>query len=129
MRQYRILVVEDEALIAIDLGQQLLNAGFEVVGPALTVSKALALVGEVGCDAAVLDVNLGSGTAEPIARELIERSIPFVVVSGYARIQHPPIFLGRPNLVKPVRPELLVAELERFFQNETKGGPRPREPA
>jgi DNA-binding response OmpR family regulator len=62
----RVLVVEDEFMIGLDIGQQLAGAGFEVVGPALSVAKALRFVAEPGCDVAVLDVNLGSETSEPV---------------------------------------------------------------
>ena len=47
-------------------------------------------MGETGCDVAVLDVNLGNETAEPVARELRARGTPFVVLSGYSSEQHPP---------------------------------------
>jgi len=59
----RVLVVEDEAILAIDIATHLTDAGFSVVGPATSVTKALTLIGEVGCDVAVLDVNLRDETA------------------------------------------------------------------
>lgn len=71
----RVLVVEDEAMVAIDIAQQLNEAGFVVVGPAPSVTKALKLIVETGCDVAVLDVNLRDETAEPVARELRSRRI------------------------------------------------------
>jgi DNA-binding response OmpR family regulator len=107
----RVLVVEDDALLAIDIARQLTDAGLKVVGPATTVSKALHLVGEVGCDVAVLDVSLGKETAEPVAHELRARGMPFVVLSGYSSEQHPPGFHGAPVLSKPTRPGALVATL------------------
>ena len=78
----RVLIVEDDALLALDIAQQMSDAGFEVVGPATSVAKALRLVTEVGCDAAVLDVNLGIVTGAPVALELKARGTPFVVLSG-----------------------------------------------
>ena len=69
----RILVVEDAALIAVDLSEMLNEAGLEVVRPAGIVAEALRLVSTEGCDAAILDVNLGGGTSAPIGRELRER--------------------------------------------------------
>jgi CheY-like chemotaxis protein len=99
----RVLVVEDDALLALDIARQLADAGLEVVGPATSVAKALGLVGRIGCDVAVLDVNLGKETAEPVARELRARGTPFVVLSGYSSEQHPPGFRGAPVLSKPAR--------------------------
>ena len=66
----RVLVVEDEFMIGLDIGQQLASAGYEVVGLATSVAKALKLVAQSGCDIAVLDVNLGGETCEPVAQKL-----------------------------------------------------------
>ena len=109
----RVLIVEDDALLALDIAQQMSDAGFEVVGPATSVAKALMPVTEVGCDAAVLDVNLGTGTGAPVALELKARGTPFVVLSGYSREQHPDAFQGAPFLSKPARPDSLVAMLRK----------------
>jgi CheY-like chemotaxis protein len=69
LRNRRILVVEDEPLMAMLLESGLLNAAAEIVGPAASVYEALRLVEQVSCDgglsAAVLDVNLQIATAEP----------------------------------------------------------------
>lgn len=114
LQRPRVLLVEDEFLLALDLAQQLEAAGFEVIGPAATVAEARQALQNDGCNAAVLDVNLGRGeTSEPIAHDLIGLGVPIVVVSGYARSQHPAVFQGYPMLVKPVRINTLVAELKR----------------
>jgi DNA-binding response OmpR family regulator len=113
----RVLVVEDDAVLALDIAQQLTAAGLEVIGPAISVAKALRLIGQTGCDVAVLDVNLGSETAEPVALELRARGTPFVVLSGYSSEQHPPGFLGAPMLSKPARPEDLVAVLRKCMDD------------
>jgi len=80
----RVLVVEDEFMIGLDIAQQLASAGFEIVGPATSVAKALKLVAQPGCDIAVLDVNLGGETCEPLARKLRASGKPFVVLTGYS---------------------------------------------
>jgi len=105
----RVLVVEDDALLGLDIAQQLTDAGLEVLGPAISVVNALRLMKQTGCDVAVLDVNLGSETAEPIALELRARRTPFVVLSGYSSDQHPPGFQGAPMLSKPAHPEEIIA--------------------
>jgi len=107
----RVLVIEDEALIALDIARELTDAGFEVVGMATSVAKALRLVGEVGCDVAVLDINLGAETSEPIAQELRARGIPFVLLSGASTPALSSAFKGAPQLSKPVRLAALLAEL------------------
>jgi DNA-binding response OmpR family regulator len=107
----RVLVVEDDALLGLDIAEQLEDAGFKVIGPAVSVARAFRMLEEAGCDAAVLDVNLGKETAEPIAIELRARGTPFIVLSGYSSDQHPPGFHGAPSLSKPARPDDLIALL------------------
>jgi DNA-binding response OmpR family regulator len=107
----RILVVEDETLLALEIAEVLKECGFEVAGLAASVSRSLELFGSKGCDAAVLDVKLGQETSEPVALELVRRGIPFVILSGYARHQFPPVFNAAPALTKPMRPGPLVAAL------------------
>jgi DNA-binding response OmpR family regulator len=109
----RVLIVEDEFFIALDMGQQLADAGFEVVGPAPSVAKALSLVAEQGCDVAVLDVNLGGETSEQVARKLKEAEKPFVVLSGYSTDNKLPWFGSAPVLSKPLRMNELVDTLHR----------------
>ena len=109
----RILLAEDEALLALLLAERLEEAGFRITGPAKSVAAALALIEQEGCDAAVLDVQLGKETAAPIAQALRSRSIPFLTLSGYSESQRPPVFDGAPMMVKPVRMHDLVAFLKR----------------
>jgi DNA-binding response OmpR family regulator len=108
----RVLVVEDEAILAIDIAGQLTDAGFEIVGPAPSVAKALRLIEEVGCDIAVLDFNLRDETAEPLACELQARGTPFLFMSGVSRDRLPQWCGGAVLLPKPIRLDALVAALQ-----------------
>lgn len=108
---HRILVVEDESLIAMDFRQTLSEAGYVVIGPASSVARALALLAQFGCDAAALDVNLGTETSEPVAQELIEFGTPFDAASGYSREQLPIIMQAAPLLGKPVSLNILISEI------------------
>ncbi len=84
LRDRRILVVEDEYLIAMSLQDALENAGSVVVGPVPSVDKAIKTIElDPHIDAAVVDVNLGGVLAYPVADMLIARKIPFVFTSGY----------------------------------------------
>ena len=94
----RVLLVEDEAIVAIDIADQLAEAGFLVVGPAPSVAKALRLIEEVGCDVAVLDV-VGS------------RRTPFLFLSAVIRDHLPCEFNDEMLLPKPAPPAVLVAAL------------------
>jgi PAS domain S-box-containing protein len=109
-----ILVVEDEALAALELAGDLEAAGFQVLGPAISVAQALTLINNQSrCDAAVLDVNLGRETSQPIALRLIASGIPFVTVSGYAPDQMPAVFRAAPLVTKPLQPGHLVQALNK----------------
>jgi DNA-binding response OmpR family regulator len=118
----RVLVVEDETIVALEIASMLVKAGFEAVGPARSVNQALRLINERGCDAAVLDINLGHGTSEPVAVELTARGTSFVTVSGYSWEQQPSIFKSAAKLVKPLNPEALIAELRKCAAAGTHDG-------
>jgi two-component SAPR family response regulator len=84
LRDRRVLVVEDEYLIAMTLSDFLQDIGSIVVGPVSSVDKAIATIElESHIDVAVLDVNLGGIFAYPVADMLIAKKIPFVFTSGY----------------------------------------------
>lgn len=117
----RVLVVEDEPLIAIEICDNLSEAGLAVIGPATTVAEALQLIEGTGCDAAILDINLGTETAEPIALMLRGRHIPFVAVSGYTRDQSPQTLQDVAHLSKPLEKRLLLAEVRRCLSISAAG--------
>ncbi len=107
----RILILEDEAIIALYLAQELTEAGYEVMGPLASTEEALRLINPGGCDGALLDVDLGTETSEVVAIWLAERGIPFVGLSGYAEDSRPAGFKGVPMLKKPVEIKQLFKEL------------------
>lgn len=81
----RVLVVEDEYLVAQDVAQKLGDMGVEVSGPVPRVAEALALLasGSARPDAAILDVNLGGEMVFPVVEILRKRGVPLVFVTGY----------------------------------------------
>lgn len=97
----RILVVEDESIVAMLVEDVLTDLGAAVVGPASRVAEALGLVGAGGVDAALLDVNLAGETTTAVAEELGRRNIPFAFATGYGAAGLPPGFAGHPVLQKP----------------------------
>lgn len=107
----RVLIVEDDPLLALDLADELLGAGLDVIGPAPTVSRALDLIRDEACDAAVIDVHLGRELSTPVAQRLQDLGIQFVVLTGYSSEQLPPEFGSAPILSKPAPAHVLVAEL------------------
>lgn len=108
----RILVVEDEALIALDLQATLEDEGFAVIGPAGTLARARALLdGGARPDIACLDLNLGSATSHDLARRLLAEGVPVVFISGRDARALPEDLRGVPVLGKPIDVPLLLARL------------------
>ena len=79
----RVLVVEDEMIVAWLLEDMLADLGCAVVGPASSVEQALAMIDAEAIDVAVLDVNLNGQMSYPIADALATRGVPFVFSTGY----------------------------------------------
>ncbi|MBV8336298.1 MAG: response regulator [Alphaproteobacteria bacterium] len=99
----RVLVVEDEFLVAVLIEEMLESAGCVVIGPFPRVPEALDAVDRDPCDAAVLDVNLGGERIDPVAAALSRRNVPFVFVSGYGTIGLPGDYSDRPRICKPFK--------------------------
>lgn len=79
----RVLVVEDEMMVAWLLEDLLAELGYAIVGPAASINQALAMSETEAIDVAVLDVNLNGEMSYPIADMLVARDVPFVFVTGY----------------------------------------------
>ena len=108
----RILVVEDEYLIADDLRLALIDAGADVLGPVPTVTAAQSvLAAESRIDAALLDINLGGTMVFDLADALEARSVPFVFATGYDELAIPERFSAVPRLEKPVKARNVLATL------------------
>ena len=82
MTRCRILVVEDEAIIAMLVEEMVLDFGSEVVGPAAKMDDALRLASQAPLDAAILDVNVGGAVVFPVADVLQQRGIPIIFATG-----------------------------------------------
>lgn len=108
----RILVVEDNFVLAESMRFALEELGCTVVGPAPTSSLALELLARGPVDAAVLDIDLRGVSSAPVAEELARRGTPFVFLTGYeSAALLPPTFHSWARLSKPVDPEELVRTL------------------
>ena len=108
------LVVEDEALVALDIISILEDAGALVVGPAGTVEEAVQMIDDCGIDAAFLDGNLHGRPVDDVAALLTRRNIPFCFVSGYGREHLPAAFASAPVVGKPYRPDQLLDQATRL---------------
>jgi CheY-like chemotaxis protein len=107
----RILIVEDEYLVAEDLRRWLLGRGAEVVGPAPRLARAQAVIASQALDAALLDINLAGEMVFPAAEALLARGIPFVFMSGFDRSIIPQQFANVQVLEKPILFDVLLEAL------------------
>lgn len=108
----KVLVMEDETLVAINLETILEDLGCTISGPIMRYDEAEALLaGTVDADVAILDVNFGGRPIFPIARELAARNVPLVFATGYDRSGIPEEWHERPILQKPYTAEEIVGVL------------------
>jgi CheY-like chemotaxis protein len=109
----RVLVVEDEAIIAMMLEEMLVELGASVVGPAASIPEACNLIEAQPIDAAVLDVNIRSERIDPIAELLRARRVPFVFATGYgasaSSAKQDDLVLEKPYTLERLSGALLLA--------------------
>ena len=97
----RVLLVEDEFLVALTLEEDLRAEGCSIVGPFHDLESARGSARSETFDLALLDVNLNGSAVFPLAEELIARGIPFVLLTGYAESNLPEAFRGQERVSKP----------------------------
>jgi PAS domain S-box-containing protein len=117
----RILVVEDEALVALQLQNDLEQHGCHVVGPARSLKHGLLLAAQERLDAAFVDISLGRDTSAAIADQLLARDIPFVFATGYSETAMLPEHLREiPKLSKPYGTKEICDALGRLIPQKSK---------
>ena len=118
----RILVVEDEYLIAMDVKHWLTVAGAIVVGPVPNLGKAFDLIADGDLTAAVLDVNLGDGeTVYPVAAVLRDRGVPYLFATGNVKLSDAGDECERPRLTKPYLSGELVRAVTQLLSGAEPG--------
>lgn len=116
----RVLLVEDEHIVAAALSRGLRVCGAEVVGPAATVANALALIEATpAIDGALVDINLRGVQAYDVVDALIARRVPIVLTTGYETSVVPNRYRDVPVLQKPFDPAEAMAAL--FPTNQAEG--------
>ncbi|MFH5923095.1 PAS domain S-box protein [Roseomonas xinghualingensis] len=113
LRGIRVLLAEDEVLVAIEAAESLVAAGCQLLGPTGTLEEGIALAKRAGTiHAAVLDVNLAGRQVIPLADLLVARGVPVLFTTGYG--EAPTGHHGAPVLTKPIRPDDLVAAVRQL---------------
>jgi CheY-like chemotaxis protein len=116
LRGRRILILEDELLVALETKALVWRFGGIVVGPYARVPAALEAIQTQPVDAAILDVNVAGTKSFVVADALQSRNVPYVFSTGYGRDIVPPRFGHAMVVEKPIIPEALIAALARAFR-------------
>jgi CheY-like chemotaxis protein len=124
----RILVVDDEPLIAALVEDWLSDLGHVVVGPAHNLAQALEL-GKSDIDAAIVDVSLGKDNSYPLVDALIARGLPFALATGYGLSGVEPKYRDQPILGKPFEFPAFRAAIDQLIADEGIGADAPSAPA
>lgn len=111
--QPRVLLVEDEYFVAMEVVKALGDEGIATVGPARSVEEALRIIENGPIDAAILDINLRNQPVYPLAEQLEARNVPFVFATGYGEQAIPQRFRHVPRFEKPLDLEQLVKAVTR----------------
>jgi PAS domain S-box-containing protein len=119
----RVMIVEDEALVAMALRESLDELGFNVLGPFSRISEAMIALRNNHVDAAVLDVNLGGELIYPLADVLAADHVPFVFITGYGAEEIEERYSRIPILQKPIEPGALQSVFEATFKTSSPAAP------
>ena len=107
-----VLVVEDDIFIAMMLADWLRETGYRPLGPVASSSEALRVIVNDTPDAVILDLQLSDGLSYPVAEELTQRGVPFVIATGFGSGDIDPEFLHVPTISKPFDFDLLEVQLQ-----------------
>ena len=118
----KILIVEDEAAIALNLSSAVQQAGGIPIGPAVSVAGAFAVMADHALDGALLDIRLREETSFPLADVLAVLGIPFVFVSGLSSALMPYTHRDRPFFDKPYDVRNVIASLARLMARPATPG-------
>ncbi|MDX0629745.1 response regulator [Sinorhizobium medicae] len=111
----RVLVVEDEFLVALQIEADLLAAGYVVVGPFTSLAQSISAARAHPFDIATLDLNLRGEFAYPLVDELVDRKVPVLLLTGYAAHDLPERFRALPRLAKPFDGTQLIRKISDVY--------------
>ena len=111
----RVLVVEDQYLVADEMRRMVTDLGGEVLGPVARAGLGLDILAREPLDLALLDINLGASDVYPLAMELLQREVLFLFVTGSEPWVIPEIFQEAPRLEKPLTSKTLADAVQRLW--------------
>lgn len=124
----RVMLVEDEPIVALDLENTLLSAGYFVVGPAATVDSALVLLDKFQPNAVIMDLKLRGEMAGRLADAFAAAGVPFGFITGQGVDVIPPAYRDRPRLAKPYTHEAVLRMVRGLLEDQAAGVATPMAP-
>ena len=121
-KSLRILVVEDEPLIGMDIECTVEQLGHEVIGPVADLAHALVLAADCTIDCAMLDINIRGGKSYPVVELLLKRDVPVLLLSGYGVQTLPESLQEQRRLSKPFTSDQLEEEIDKLCARVTRTG-------
>ena len=118
LKGLKVLVVEDQAPIALQMEDMLVDSGCEVVGPASRVGQALRLLSDNAVDAAVLDLNIAGELVYPVADALDARGLPYIFATGYSPSDVADRYGHRPVLQKPFSRRVFLEAIRNTIRQD-----------
>ncbi|QJD59691.1 response regulator [Pseudomonas sp. gcc21] len=112
-----VLIVEDEALIAMLLEEMLDTRGYNVAAHASTLAEGETMASSLDVDVAILDVSLAGETVFPVAERLSDRGIPFMFTTGFGAAGMPEAWADRPVFSKPYEIDSLIETIQQLVPN------------
>lgn len=116
LNKLRVLIVEDDYLIAENVAEVLREVGIYVVGPVGKFQEACQMVQDIPLDCAVLDINIVGGTAFPLIDVLIQSNVPVLLMTGYDQEELPVKYRSLPLIQKPLLQGDVVGAFKKLFE-------------
>ncbi|MBR7619093.1 response regulator [Phenylobacterium sp. 20VBR1] len=120
---FRVLVVEDEPLIGMDIEDAVEGLGHEVIGPIAELDEALEVAANAALGCAILDINIRGGHSYPVADMLLKRGLPVLLLSGYGEQTLPKRLQKEARLSKPFTGAQLDKEIRELCARAVNSGP------
>lgn len=120
--RFRVLVVEDEPLIGMDIEYAVEGLGHEVIGPIAELGEALNLAANEALGCAILDINIRGGNSYPVADILLKRGLPVLLLSGYGKQTLPERLHAEAHLSKPFTADQLDEEIRNLCARAANSG-------
>lgn len=121
-RQLRILVVEDEPLIGMEIESTVEQLGHQVIGPVAELADALALAADCTIDCAMLDINIRGGKSYAVVEMLLNRNVPVLLLTGYGAQTLPERLQEQIRLPKPFTSDTLEEEIDKLCARVLRPG-------